>query len=161
MTSVKTAPSTEDYRTKWFLAQFKPNSHKIAERNLTRQGFWTFITMQEEVRPARGEFRSQMRPLFPGYVFVALDLLGGGWRAVNSTYGLTRLMSLGKKPTPVPLGSMSEMMLRCDREGKLLPPNLLKPGDEVMLKARSQISLPPLSALRPTSAFVDGVHDGG
>jgi len=125
--------STHDRGTTWFLAQFKPNSHKIAERNLTRQGFRTFLPLQEETRRARGRFITQRRPLFPGYLFVALDVLRGSWRTVNSTYGITRLVSLGKEPTPVPLALVSQLMLRCDREGKLLPPKLLKPGDEVML----------------------------
>jgi transcriptional antiterminator RfaH len=125
--------STYDRGTTWFLAQFKPNSHNIAERNLTRQGFRTFLPFQEETKRARGKFITQIRPLFPGYLFVALDMLSGGWRSVNSTYGITRLVSLGKEPTPVPLDLVSQLMLRCDREGKLLPPKLLKPGDEVML----------------------------
>ena len=125
--------STHDRGTTWFLAQFKPNSHNIAERNLTRQGFHTFLPMQEETKRARGKFITQMRPLFPGYMFVALDMLLGSWRAVNSTYGITRLVSLGKEPTPVPLDLVSQLMLRCDREGKLLPPKLLQPGDEVLL----------------------------
>lgn len=122
-----------DRGTTWFLAQLKPNSHSIAERNLARQGFRTFLPMQEATKRAHGKFITQMRPLFPGYLFVALDTLQGGWRAVNSTYGVTRLVSLGKEPTPVPLDLVSQLMLRCDREGKLLPPKLLKPGDQVML----------------------------
>lgn len=125
--------STHDRGTTWFLTQFKPNSHNIAERNLTRQGFRTFLPMQEETKRARGKFITQMRPLFPGYLFVALDMLRGDWRSVNSTYGVTRLVSFGKEPTPVPLDLVSQLMLRCDREGKLLPPKLLKPGDEVTL----------------------------
>ena len=125
--------SYHDRGTTWFLAQFKPNSHRIAERNLVRQGFRTFLPLHEETMRVRGKFTVQQRPLFPGYLFVALDMLQGRWRAVNSTYGITRIVSLGKEPTPVPLDLVSQLMLRCDQEGKLLPPKLLKPGDEVTM----------------------------
>jgi transcriptional antiterminator RfaH len=122
-----------DRNTSWFLAQFKPNCHKIAERNLRRQGFHTFLPQKEETKRAKGKFVTQMRPLFPGYLFVALNVLRGGWRAVNSTYGVTRLVSLGQEPTPVPCDLVSQLMLRCDREGKLLLPKLLIPGDDVII----------------------------
>ena len=42
-------------------------------------------------------------------------------------------MSLGNEPTPVPLDLVSQLMLRCDASGKLLPPRILKPGDQVTL----------------------------
>jgi transcriptional antiterminator RfaH len=125
--------SDHDSGTTWFLAQFKPNSHRIAERNLVRQGFRIFLPLHEETTRIRGKFTVQMRPLFPGYLFVALNLLQGPWRAVNSTYGITRIASFGNEPTPVPLDLVSQLMLRCDQEGKLLPPKLLKPGDEVTM----------------------------
>lgn len=125
--------SYHDKGASWFLAQFKPNSHRIAKRNLARQGFRTFLPLQEQTKSARGKFVRQLRPLFPGYLFVAFDMTQGGWRAVNSTYGITRLVSLGTEPTSVPLDLISQLMLRCDREGKLLPPKLLKAGDQVIL----------------------------
>ena len=124
--------SDHDRNTTWFLAQVKPNSHNVAERNLARQGFQTFLPLQEATRRARGTFVTQMRPLLPGYIFVMLDRLQGGWRAVNSTCGITRLISLGNEPTPVPRDLVSQLMQRCDREGKLLPPELFKPGDQVI-----------------------------
>jgi len=125
--------SNHDRGTRWFLAQHKPNSHRIAERNLTRQGFRTFLPMQEETTRVRGRFATRLRPLFQGYLFVALDPRQGGWRAINATYGITRLVSLGNEPTPVPLDLVSQLMLRCDASGKLLPPRILKPGDQVTL----------------------------
>jgi len=125
--------SNRDSGTSWFLAQYKPNSHRIAERNLTRQGFRTFLPMQEETKRVRGKFATRLRPLFQGYLFVALDPRQGGWRAINSTYGITRLVSLGQEPTPVPLDLVSQLMLRCDASGQLLPPRLLHPGDQVTL----------------------------
>ena len=60
--------------TRWFLAQCKPNSHNVAKRNLVRQGFSVFLPLQETTRRARGRFVTQMRPLFPGYLFVVLNV---------------------------------------------------------------------------------------
>lgn len=122
-----------DRGTSWFLAQLKPNCASIADKNLKRQGFKTFLPTEEETRRRNGKFVTAMRPLFPGYIFVAFDAAGGFWRTVNSTYGITRLVSFGKEPTAVPPDLVSQLMLRCDAEGKLLPPKLLKPGDQVTL----------------------------
>ena len=35
------------------------------------------------------------------------------------------------EPQPVPLDLISRLMLRCDEDGKLLPPRILKAGDAV------------------------------
>jgi transcriptional antiterminator RfaH len=122
-----------DAGTTWFLAQLKPNSAQIANKNLGRQGFRTFLPMEEETRQRNGKFVTANKPLFPGYIFVALDVTRGLWRSVNSTYGITRLVSFGKEPAPVPLDLVSQLMLRCDASGKLLPPKILRPGDLVAL----------------------------
>tara|TARA_R110002012_G_scaffold23876_8_gene80548 strand:+ start:81 stop:593 length:513 start_codon:yes stop_codon:yes gene_type:complete len=122
-----------DRGTSWFLAQLKPNCANIADKNLKRQGFQTFLPIEEETRQQSGKFITAVRPLFPGYIFVAFDVAHGFWRTVNSTYGITRLVSFGKEPTAVPLDLVSQLMLRCDAKGKLLPPKLLKPGDQVTL----------------------------
>ncbi|MCH8466821.1 MAG: transcriptional activator RfaH [Roseinatronobacter sp.] len=122
-----------DHDANWFLAQFKPNSHHIAQRNLLRQGFETFLPLQEETRRLRGRFLTQLRPLFPGYLFVSLSVAQGGWRVVNSTYGISRLVSLGQEPTAVPRDLIDQLRIRCDEEGRLLPPKQLQPGDEVIL----------------------------
>lgn len=52
---------------------------------------------------------------------------------VNSTYGVTKLVCFGTQPAPVPLDLVSQLMLRCDTTGRLLPPRLLKPGDQVRI----------------------------
>lgn len=122
-----------DRGTSWFLAQLKPNCANIADKNLKRQGFKTFLPLEEETRQRNGKFITAMRPLFPGYIFVAFDVARGLWQTVNSTYGITRLVSFGKEPTAVPLDLVSQLMLRCDAQGKLLLPTLLKPGDHITL----------------------------
>lgn len=122
-----------DRGTSWFLAQLKPNCANIANENLKRQGFQTFLPMKEEACERNGKFVTAVRPLFPGYIFVAFAVTSGSWRTVNSTYGITRLVSFGKEPTAVSPDLVSQLMLRSDAKGKLLPPKLLKPGDQAIL----------------------------
>ena len=54
-----------------------------------------------------------------------------GWRAVNSTHGITRLVSFGNEPAAVPRDLIAELMQRCKANGTLLPLKTLKPGDRV------------------------------
>ena len=115
----------------WFLAQYKPNCHEIAKRNLRRQGFRTFLPLHEETKRRAGRFTTTLRPLFNGYLFVNLDTSKGRWHAVNSTYGITKLVSFANKPQPVPEDLMSNLLLRCDDEGKILSPRTFKPGETV------------------------------
>jgi len=117
----------------WFLAQVRPNCYAMAERNLRQQRFQTFLPMHEETKRRAGRFISTLRPLFAGYMFVAFSTAKGGWRKINSTYGVTRLVSFDDEPQPVPLDLISRLMLRCDAGGKLLPPRILHPGDAVRI----------------------------
>jgi transcriptional antiterminator RfaH len=104
----------------WFLAQLKPNGAQIAKRNLERQGFETFLPLEETTQQRAGRFVTVRRPLFPGYIFVAFSAVQGCWRAINSTQGITRLVSFGRAPAPVPSGLVGGLQLRCDSMGKLV-----------------------------------------
>ena len=121
-----------DGNTNWFLAQLKPNCALIAQKNLKRQGFKTFLPLEETTGQRRGKFVTTTRPLFPGYMFVAFDVTRGLWRAVNSTYGIARLVSLGQGPTSVPAALVEGLMKRCDEDG-MLRPSEIEPGDQVVL----------------------------
>lgn len=115
----------------WYLIQFKPNSHRLAERNLHRQGFETFLPMQQITRRKASRFVSDLKPLFPGYMFVSVNTQMAPWRTINSTLGVSRLVSFEGKPKPLPLQLVSGLMLRCDASGALLPPKSLSEGDSV------------------------------
>ena len=115
----------------WYLIQFKPNSYRLAERNLHRQGFKTFLPMQKITRRKASRFVSDLKPLFPGYMFVRVNSDLAPWRTINSTIGVSKLVSFEGKPKPLPLQLISGLMLRCDASGTLLPPKSLNEGDSV------------------------------
>ena len=124
----------KDAADAWFLAQVRPNSFHIAQRNLERQGFTVFCPLQDETRRRAGRFVTVPAPLFPGYLFVRFDPASAPWRAINSTYGVSRLVSFGQAtPAPAPQQLVDGLLARCNDEGKLLPPDSLAPGDAVQV----------------------------
>jgi len=115
----------------WYLIQFKPNSHRVAERNLRRQEFETFLPMQKITLRKASRFVNDLKPLFPGYMFVSVNSELAPWRTINSTIGVSKLVSFEGKPKPLPLQLISGLMLRCDASGTLIQPKSLNEGDSV------------------------------
>lgn len=120
---------TGDY---WYLAQLKPGGFARASDNLARQSFTSFMPFRHVTRRRSGRLVTGREALFPGYLFVRIPPDRDDWRAVNSTYGVSRLVSLsGERPTPVPQGIMAELLARTDADGYLAEAGELRPGDEV------------------------------
>ena len=115
----------------WYLAQIKPNQHQLADRNLRRQGFKTFLPLQKVTQRKVSRFGTDLRPLFPGYIFVRVKNETSPWREINSTLGISRLVSYNNKPQKVPLKLISSLMGRCDDKGTLLTPINISIGDTV------------------------------
>ena len=117
----------------WSLIQFKPNSHRLAERNLHQQGFETFLPMQEITRRKAFRFVNELKPLFPGYMFVNLNTELALWRSIKSTIGVSRIVGCLGNPQPLPKQIVSGLMHRCDASGTLMPTKNLNTGDSVEL----------------------------
>ncbi|MCC6007575.1 MAG: transcriptional activator RfaH [Rhodobacteraceae bacterium] len=118
----------------WYLAQFKPNAHRIALRNLSRQGFGAFLPLTETTGRSGARFAQRQRPLFPGYLFVSFAPEGGNWRAINSTQGIVRLVAFGGAPAPVPTALVEGLRARCDANGLVRSETMPPPGSMVRLR---------------------------
>ena len=123
--------ASEDQTETWFLAQLKPNSLRIAQKNLERQGFKTFMPLEETTQRRSQQFITQDRPLFPGYLFVLFDPAMGYWRRINSTQGVSRLVSFGGAPAAVPSTLVAQLEATTDSEGRIVTEAPLTAGMEV------------------------------
>lgn len=95
---------------RWYVAHTRPAKEAVAVAHLDRQGFRSFFPqVARTVRHARRAHRV-LRPLFPRYVFVALDLNVDRWRAVRGTIGVSTLIMDGDRPRPAPAGLVEGMM---------------------------------------------------
>ena len=117
----------------WFILQFKPNSHHQATKNLTRQGFETFLPLHDTTSRRASRFINTSKPLFPGYMFIKFDKAESEWQKINSTYGVSRLITFNSILKSIPTTFVDSLMMRCDLSGKLLPIKKLKKGDQVTL----------------------------
>ena len=116
----------------WFLAQIKPNALARASTNLERQGFAPFAPYRNRVKRVGSRLRSVRDPLFPGYVFVRFDPRTTPWRKINSTYGVSRLVTLQKDtPTPVPPGLVEALSAHAGPDGEVELAPQLSVGDDV------------------------------
>jgi transcriptional antiterminator RfaH len=86
----------------WFILQFKSNSHHLAVKNLNRQGFETFLPLHDTTSRRLSRFISTSKPLFPGYMFIKFDRTESEWHKINSTYGVSRLITFNSILKSIP-----------------------------------------------------------
>ena len=115
----------------WFILQFKPNSHHQAIKNLTRQGFETFLPLNDTTSRKLSRFVNTSRPLFPGYMFIRFDRAETEWHKINNTYGVSRLITSNSILKSIPTRFVDGLMKRYDLSGKLIPIVEMKKGDKV------------------------------
>jgi transcriptional antiterminator RfaH len=117
----------------WFVLQFKPNSHNQAIKNLSQQGFETFLPLHDSTSRKLSRFINTSRPLFPGYMFIRFDRAGSEWHKINNTYGVSRLITFNSILKSIPNRFIDSLMGRYDLSGKLHPVEKLKKGDQVTI----------------------------
>lgn len=115
----------------WYVVHCKPNCEQMALHNLMQQDFPVFLPLQKLTRSKGAVFETRTRPLFPGYMFVALDPSEGEWRKINNTRGVARLLHFAEVPTPVPSTIMEQLFARCDASGVFQQSANLGSGDSV------------------------------
>jgi transcription elongation factor/antiterminator RfaH len=103
---------------RWYLVHSQPKRESKADVHLRAQGFRTFVPrFVKTIRHARQLRRIQAR-IFPGYLFVNLDLQCHRWFSIRSTVGVCRLISHRDGcPVAVPTGIVEQLPGRSD--GKL------------------------------------------
>jgi transcriptional antiterminator RfaH len=120
----------------WYAAQTKPNSHWVAQRNLEQQGFEVFLPIEESSLRRGAQFRVQRRPLFAGYLFIHFAADQAPWRAINNSYGVSKLITSGvdQRPAMVPRALIAALKGQCDGEGVYRGSAGLLPGDRVLIR---------------------------
>lgn len=118
---------------RWYVVQSQPNAERKAVMHLERQGFTAYLPRLLKRRRHARRVEIVAAPLFPRYLFVAVDLSAQRWRSIFSTVGVSRLVCNGDAPTPIADQVISNLKSREDLEGYIrldLRPNFQK-GDKI------------------------------
>jgi transcription elongation factor/antiterminator RfaH len=102
---------------RWYAVASLPHRERGVELQLRAQGFAPYLPLiLKTVRHAR-RLQSVKRPLFPGYLFVSMDIDRDRWRSINGTFGARGLVMVRERPSPVPDGLVESLQDRMDGEG--------------------------------------------
>ena len=120
---------------RWYVAQTLHHRENLANVHLGAQSFKVFLPrFRKTVRHSR-KVRETISPVFPGYIFVALDVERDRWRSINGTFGVARLLSAEGRPIPVPGGVVEAFIFCLDEVGLLRFDFGLRPGQSVCVVA--------------------------
>ncbi len=112
----------------WYLIHTKPRQEKLAEENLERQGYETYLPMAEIRRKRRGRSVRVIDPMFPRYLFIHLSDETDDWRPIRSTLGVAALVKFGQEPARIHDRLIDALRKRETESGyhKLEPKSVIK-----------------------------------
>jgi len=143
---------TIEHGSRWYVVQTHINAEAKAADNLGRQGFGVYLPRYLKRRSHARKVDTVARPLFPRYLFVAIDLATQRWRSIQSTLGVSHLVCWSGTPASVEDSVVSGLKAREDEGGfiKLARRTEFSPGDKVRVID---------GAFTDSLALVEGVSD--
>lgn len=97
---------------RWYVVHTQPHAEAKAAHHLARQGFAPYLPRYLRKRRHARRVETVAAPLFPRYLFVALDASAQRWRAIESTIGVSHLVRNGDEPAAVADGVVEALRLR-------------------------------------------------
>ena len=107
--------------TNWFVIQTQPNQEFRAETHLRRQGYDVWLPCIKKIRRHARRIENVQRPLFPGYMFVRMDIEEQPWRAINGTFGVRNILCQNNKPQTIAQGFVEALRNRAADDGCTIP----------------------------------------
>ncbi|HEY9164362.1 MAG TPA: transcriptional activator RfaH [Magnetovibrio sp.] len=136
----------------WFVVRTRSREEDRAAKHLRNQGFEVYLPRYlKQIRHAR-KTEQVLRPLFPTYLFVRMDLENARWRSIDGTLGVISLVKVGNHPQPVASVIVEAIRAEEDKDGAVrLAPKGLRRGDVVRVSE---------GAFADCTGLLEEVNDG-
>lgn len=117
----------------WYALKTKPHKERAVQGALEAQQLEVFLPLLA-VKP-KNPRAAKLRPFFPGYMFVNINLEAVGKNTLNWTHGVQSLVSFGGEPAIVPAVLIDDLRSRVNKinHSKLYEIDNLRKGDKVRI----------------------------
>ncbi len=109
---------------RWYVASTHCRAESRALWHLRNQGYHGYLPRYRKRRTHARRTELVPAALFPGYVFIAVDIGETSWHPIRSTIGIRHLICHGDAPVPVPEGVVEDIIAREDQDGIVSAPSL-------------------------------------
>jgi transcriptional antiterminator RfaH len=121
---------------KWYVIQTKPTAENTVQQHLRNADFETFLPKIRTMVRGSGKLASRIRPLFPAYLFVHIDLTDANLHhMVKYTRGVRKILGDGSVPVPVPKEMIDIIKERTDGQDVIEQRITMNKGDEVRIRS--------------------------
>lgn len=100
MDTMNDSQSSQIQELRWYVVSTKANHEKQAERNIAYAGIECYLPLLKERRIVRNQIITAINPLFPGYMFIRIDL-AQHYRTVSYARGVRKIVGFGARPVEV------------------------------------------------------------
>ena len=101
----------------WYVVHTNPNKEEIAERHLIRENYVIYFPRYKKIINHARKISTVVKPLFPRYLFIKIDLYKQRWTSINSTYGVNSLVTMQDKPVRVSKEIINKIKSQEDPDG--------------------------------------------
>jgi transcriptional antiterminator RfaH len=119
----------------WYVARTKPRQEAVANGNLQRQGFATYLPKLKVLKRIRRQQVLRMEPMFPQYLFFRPAHAQHSIAPVRSTIGVLTIVRFGHQPallSPERLDAISALEAR-QNESSIEELSAIQPGSRVVV----------------------------
>ena len=119
---------------RWYVVQTQPHAEERARGHLERQSYEVWLPLYRKKRRHAGRSETVIRPFFPRYLFVRVDMARERWRPILSTFGVSRLVGGAQGPESLPEAVIAGLRERSGQDGLFeLGVRPLRSGDAVRI----------------------------
>ena len=86
---------------KMYVLQVKFRRENKVKNSLEKMGFSVFSPTEEIIIRSKGKWKSQIKLIFPQYIFVECEMTSENYRKIKAIHGVVRFLGI-EKPEPLP-----------------------------------------------------------